>query len=234
MLAPLSVSMPPWKPSTRCLRLECGGLEHHRRLVEMRPTVDLAPGGDASCATGDARGAASRTACTRRRAQRSRRSVRRTRMPRRSRRAGRDPPHRWRRSRVATSRRTPAWIIPALRPLAPSPSAPLSSDHDVFPVLDELRRGAEPGESGTDDHRIGGLRQRRFRQRRERGVVPPEWCFPVILGERRNVRLPGGPGGRPEAHNLLNSDKFDRARTAYLLSAPSRGEGCSRGRHPHR
>ena len=69
--------------------------------------------------------------------------------------------------------------------------------------------GGEPGESRTDDHNISSLGERRFRDGGERRVVPPQRCLAVALGKRRSPRA-RLTWGRPDAHNLRNSDKFDR------------------------
>ena len=82
-------------------------------------------------------------------------------------------------------------------------------DDDVLAVPCELRSRGEPGESRADDDHVSGSGKRRFRNRRKRRVVPPERGLTVALGKRRGARA-GLTGRRPDAHNLLNSDKFER------------------------
>ena len=138
------------------------------------------------------------------------------------------------RSRNATSRRTPAWIIPALRPLAPSPRAPLSTTTTCFPC-DAMRAAAvkpvNPAPTTTASAVAGSADSTNVGKR---GVVPPERAS---RGSPRRVARYACSGGPGVAQRLIIYSTVTSSTGSDSVPAactPSCRGVCPRGRHPHR
>jgi hypothetical protein len=112
---------------------------------------------------------------------------------------------------------------PGVATARPLPNRGTLDDDGVFAVRRHPSSGCKTGESRSDDDHIGSRGERGLGRRRERRVVPPEGRFAIVLGEWRGTGA-RRTGGTPEAHNLLNSDKFDRVgqRTCCLHPVVSR------------
>ncbi len=112
---------------------------------------------------------------------------------------------------------------PGVSPARSLPQCATVNDDHVLAVRCHSSGRSQTGEARTDDDSVSGRGERGFDQCRERGVVPPERRLAIVLGEWRGPRA-RRTGGCPEAHNLLNSDKFDRVgqRTCCLHPVVSR------------